>query len=443
MKELLRDPLILLSIALVGLVFFLLTFQAATRPKIADFLEKIVTISCLFIITGPTIMPLPFLNPETMTSPEPSMISYLTRLVPYSGTILILKSRYKKIFQHTLMLFILDPALALLMVLVSISFVWSETPNYSLRGALVQVGVTLLASHIAQRYSWHEICKFIRLSLGLLCLLSLFYAIAIPSVGVMGKGWKGILKHANPLSSLMGLNAGIWGLEAYINPKMRKFAIGIVLISILILQNTNSAGGKVQLVVLTGSLLWLSFLKQLNFKLALTGVIILLICAISGTIIVLENAETIIVDILGKDMSLNGRIPLWTRLMSGIANRPFLGYGYHGFWQDWRGENNPAAIYATNDFGWVAHHAHNGFVDLVLYTGLVGLVLFLISLIKNLVLGALYLIRNESLESALPLGIITILIVSNISLSQLMEIKPMWMYYVMISVRLSLDANKN
>ncbi|MEM1169030.1 MAG: O-antigen ligase family protein [Cyanobacteria bacterium P01_H01_bin.35] len=443
MKELLRDPLILLSVVLVGFVFFFLAFQAATKPKIADLLEKIATVSFLFMMTHPTVMPLVLLHPETMTAPEPSAIAYLTRVVPYSGVLLILKYRYSKIVQHTLMFFILDPALALLMILVLISFLWSETPDYSLRGALVLVGVTLFASHIAQRYSWQELCKFMRLSLALLCFISLFYSVAIPSIGAVGKGWKGILGHANPLSSLMGLNAGFWGLEAYINPKSRKLAIGIVLISVLIIQNTNSAGGKVQLVVLTGSLLWLLFLKQLNFKLALTGVIILLVLAISGTIIVVENTETILVDILGKDLTLNGRTPLWTRLMTAIAYRPFLGYGYHGFWHDWRAENNPAAIYATNTFGWVAHHAHNGFIDLALYVGLIGLLLFLISLIKNLVLGVLYLIRNESLESALPLGIMTILIVVNISLSQLMDVQTLWVYYVMISVRLSLDANKS
>jgi O-antigen ligase len=341
------------------------------------------------------------------------------------------------------MLFILDPGLALLQVIVLLSFTWSETPSYSLRGAIVQVGLTIFSAYIAQRYSWHEICKFIRLSLGILAVLNLLYSVAVPSVGVGFKGWRGILGHENSTSSLMGLNGGLWLFEAYANPQNRRLAIGMFLISILIVQKANSAGGKVQLTVLIGSVLWLSFLKRLNFKLALTGVIILMIFVISGTILFVENTETIVVDILGKDMTFNGRIPLWTNLMGAVAKSPFLGYGYHGFWQEWRGDDNPAGPYATNDYGWTAPHAHNGFLEIVLYTGIVGLILFAISFFKTIVFGVLYLIRSDNQEAVLPLAMITILVVSNISLSQLMDIHPMWMFYVMITVCLSVNVAKN
>jgi O-antigen ligase len=443
MKELIRDPLILLTIALVGLVFMLLAFQYAAKPKNAELLEKIVVIGALFLMTSPTILELGLLHPEGLVAHEPSAVSYLARIVPYSGVIFILKYRYIKILQSALMLFILDPGLALLQVIVLLSFTWSETPSYSLRGAIVQVGLTIFSAYIAQRYSWHEICKFIRLSLGILAVLNLLYSVAVPSVGVGFKGWRGILGHENSTSSLMGLNGGLWLFEAYANPQNRRLAIGMFLISILIVQKANSAGGKVQLTVLIGSVLWLSFLKRLNFKLALTGVIILMIFVISGTILFVENTETIVVDILGKDMTFNGRIPLWTNLMGAVAKSPFLGYGYHGFWQEWRGDDNPAGPYATNDYGWTAPHAHNGFLEIVLYTGIVGLILFAISFFKTIVFGVLYLIRSDNQEAVLPLAMITILVVSNISLSQLMDIHPMWMFYVMITVCLSVNVAKN
>ncbi|MGK7894861.1 MAG: O-antigen ligase family protein [Xenococcus sp. (in: cyanobacteria)] len=443
MKELIKDPLILLIIAFVGLVFLLLAFQYATKSKNAELLEKMVVIGALFLMTNPTIQPLPLLHPNGIAAKEASIISFLSRIVPYSAVVFILKYRYIKILQSTLMLFVLDPALAVLQVIVLLSFTWSETPSYSLRGAIVQVGLTIFSAYIAQRYSWHEISKFIRFSLGIVAVLSLLYSLGVPSVGRGGKGWRGILPSENPLSSLMGLSGGLWLFEAYVNPQNRRLAIGIFLISILIVQNANSAGGKVQLLALLASILWLSFLKRLNFKLALTGVMILMIFVISGTIIFVENTETIVVDILGKDMTLNGRIPLWTNLMGAVAKSPFLGYGYHGFWQGWRGEDNPAAPYGNNGHGWVAPHAHNGFIEILLYTGIVGFILFAISFFKTIVFGVIYLIRSESQESVLPLAMMTILVVSNISLSQLMDIHPMWIYYSMITVRLSVDIAKN
>lgn len=443
MKELIKDPLILLTIALVSLVFLLLAFEYATKPKNADLLEKMVVIGTLFLMTEPQIQPLPLLHPDGLTANTASGVSYLARIVPYSAVVFILKSRYIKIIQSTLMLFVLDPALAVFQVIVLLSPAWSETPTYSLKGAVVQVGLTIFSAYIAQRYSWHEICKFIRFSFGIVAVLSVFYSVAIPSVGIGFKGWRGMLPSENFLSSLMGLNGGFWLLEAYVNPKNRRLAIGMFLISVLIVQQANSAGAKVQLVALLASILWLSFLKRLNFKLALTGVMILMIFVISGTIIFVENTETIVVDILNKDMTLNGRIPLWRNLMGAMANSPFLGYGYHGFWQEWRGEDNPAAQYATNEFGWTAPHAHNGFIEILLYTGIVGFILFAISFFKTIVVGVIYLIRSESQEAVLPLAIMTILVVSNISLSQLMEIHPMWMFYIMITVRLSMNVGNN
>jgi hypothetical protein len=63
--------------------------------------------------------------------------------------------------------------------------------------------------------------------------------------------------------------------------------------------------------------------------------------------------------------------------------------------------------------------------------------------VKTIVFGVLYLIRSDNQEAVLPLAMITILVVSNISLSQLMDIHPMWMFYVMITVRLSVNVAKN
>jgi hypothetical protein len=69
--------------------------------------------------------------------------------------------------------------------------------------------------------------------------------------------------------------------------------------------------------------------------------------------------------------TLSGRLPLWQALLRYAGERPYLGYGFGAFW----GPSRFAEIFAATK--WHAVVAHNGFLDEILATGLVGLTLLL------------------------------------------------------------------
>jgi hypothetical protein len=70
--------------------------------------------------------------------------------------------------------------------------------------------------------------------------------------------------------------------------------------------------------------------------------------------------------------TLSGRLPLWHYLLGWTAERPWQGYGFGAFWAPGRFAEVFAAI------KWYAVVAHNGFLDEVLATGLVGLLLLMV-----------------------------------------------------------------
>ena len=72
----------------------------------------------------------------------------------------------------------------------------------------------------------------------------------------------------------------------------------------------------------------------------------------------------------GRDETLTGRSFLWDYLVPYARQKPFLGHGFGGFWTDKMRE-------ATSS------HAHNGYLDTILNTGFVGLLLLSIFLISN------------------------------------------------------------
>ncbi|MCT7986622.1 O-antigen ligase family protein [Laspinema sp. A4] len=437
-KDLVSNPLILPLLFGIFVVYIAVAFEYATQGKHPEKLEKIVTVLIFFIMPGIQISPFNLIHPEDLGAHEIGVQAIMIRVVPYACIMLILKTRYSDFLQNMLLIF-LDPFLAVFLALGVLSIFWSETPNITMRASLTFLGLSAVAAHIAKRYSWNEICQFLRLSTAFICILSFFYAIAMPGVGVDGKGWKGVLRHGNPLGSLMSFTTIIWALYAIENPKLRNLSLAISFISLIVMLQTNSASAKVVLIVLLGLVASLRYLRQLNFKIAFTALSIFLVFSIIIGIFVIENAETIIVDVLDKDMTLNGRIPLWTNLIYAVAKQPLFGYGYKGFWQSWRGPENPAAPYATSDFGWVAHHGHNGFIDVMIDFGWVGFLCFFISFVRNLALGVMYMIRYKNSEALIPLVILTYILMSNLAQSDLIVSRGIWFYYITLNIRISID----
>lgn len=69
--------------------------------------------------------------------------------------------------------------------------------------------------------------------------------------------------------------------------------------------------------------------------------------------------------------SLSGRVPLWNAVYGFIGDRPILGFGFGTFWT----AEHLDQIFVSA--GWHATAAHNGFLDEILATGMVGLALFM------------------------------------------------------------------
>jgi O-antigen ligase len=79
--------------------------------------------------------------------------------------------------------------------------------------------------------------------------------------------------------------------------------------------------------------------------------------------------------------TLSGRLPLWQDLLRRAAERPYFGHGFGAFWTPGRF----AEVFATTK--WYAVVAHNGYLDEILATGVVGLVLLMAFWIYGMVIS--------------------------------------------------------
>ncbi|MEB3829845.1 O-antigen ligase family protein [Phormidium sp. CCY1219] len=458
MKELLLNPVILLLVLGSGIVYFLLFYNAISwNNKLASLIEDAAVFMFLFMIPGLSIEPFPKLHPIGLYNRQKTLPSLVAQIVFYAAVLLVLSPQLRRTLKDLIyslsIITVGNPFLLGFIFMVLMSAFWSETTDYTLKAALSFLFISVVSIYIGKRYSFEKLDKILRFTLALNGIVSAYYALVVPSVGINAtkNSWQGINSHANPFAALMALSSALWLFEALNNPKRRWLSIALTLFSLYALESAKSAGAKVNFLALASLLLVSRFLKRLNFRWAMFTIVIFLVVGIGLSIVVTENLEAIVVDGLGKDLTLTGRTPLWEYLIvEKISLRPWLGYGFHGFWQPWRGKDNPAAnaldgkLWMPSGNGyWAPPHAHNGFMEIILDLGLVGFSIFALSFIMTLVGAVRCLVQKnpgyKQIDSILPMILFLYVIFPNLTISRLTEPTEIWCFYVIVAVGTSLD----
>ena len=95
----------------------------------------------------------------------------------------------------------------------------------------------------------------------------------------------------------------------------------------------------------------------------------------------------------GRDVTFTGRTTIWRAAARSIGQRPLTGHGFGGVWD----ELGPTSTSVMRAVGARVYHAHNGFLDVTLQTGVIGLVLLLGSIGTALWRARPYFRRNRFL----------------------------------------------
>jgi O-antigen ligase len=443
MKEIIKDPFILsILIAMAGIYILLIYNAAAKNPKLSLLLENIFAGIFLFSIsgaTGVTVMPFKKLHPQNLANSSTTPMTIMMQIGIYAVFIIILSPRLsqtlKDLFQVGVNLIIREPYLAVLLLLISLSAFWSDTTLPTLKASLVILETAGIAIYIGKQHKWDNLYPFMRF-VGLFVVL---YSLVKPSAGGDGK-WMGILGHKNQFSFFMAQTAVLWLLHAISSPKQRYFSLLIFVLALIGLQKGGSGASKVLVVVLFSLWGYLGVIKKLPVRLAFVSVILFMVVSICLAIVISDNLEAIVVGGLGKDLTLTGRTEFWPQIIDKINQRPLLGYGVAGFWQPWRGIDNPAANIIEVKSQFKPPHSHNGFLDMACALGWGGLALFVMSFFSNIAKGVVYLTRAKMPEAALPLLLLTYILMTNLTETGVFAVSSIWFWYIVVTVRLSLDT---
>lgn len=314
-----------------------------------------------------------------------------------------------------------------------LSFFWSDLRNETLPESIALVGTTFFGIYFATRYTLKQQLQILGWTFGLVIFLSLVYALALPKYGIMSGvhagAWRGIYTHKNVLGQMMVLSSVVFLLLMRDRRYHGLFSLGLML-SIALLVLSTSRGAMVNVTTLMCAIA-LCRIFRLHYRLlvVLLGTLLLLGGSISYW--VTDNLEMLVVDVLGKDLTLTGRTTLWQAAIEMIQQRPWLGYGYDAFWHGW----DSAAAYIWRLEAWPAPHAHNGFVDLTLHLGLIGLSIFLIGFFGNFLKGLIQFRMTSGSEFVWPILYLIYVILTNIGESSLLRSGDVfWVLYASVSL---------
>ena len=393
----------------------------------AGVLEKVFAIFTILLFTGPWI-PLTVRNggfsvDSSYTSEPSNPLTQVLFLAVYAGAILLLGRRQCWEWAKK------DRLLLLLLALAVLSISWSEDPATTCKRAFALLGTAAASIYLASQYKTKDLIKLLAWSLGLAALASVAMALVAPAYGVMNDispgAWQGIYTHKNILGRVMALGAISFVFLATTSPKHRLIGWSGFLFLLLVVIESHSLTA---LLALLAALSLIPVLLALRRRPAFIPSLTLALFALALMTVWLTDSSHNVVNAFGRDPTFTGRVDLWQSASRVIDKRPWLG---HGYGTAWVGGGDDATTDIAQFSEWNAPNAHNGFLNLTLDLGFVGLILFFLATAVALHRAIRHLRVDPGMEALWPPVLLTFVLLINLMESLLLKYNSIdWLLYV-------------
>lgn len=213
--------------------------------------------------------------------------------------------------------------------------------------------------------------------------------------------WRGIFVHKNHYGVFLAffLITTVFSIGVF-NAKLRLLAAALTVYQIF---QAGSAAAIVLLILGFCYALIIIYVSKLQLSDFLKNFVIFIFLTTSALFVV--PWLPVILEILGRDASLSGRIPLWTAVWGFALENPF-GVGYR------TGGGQEALDLMRSGSGWlVAPSSHNGLLNILLDIGFPGLFLWLIWIVPLVIFP--YRSGQKNNAFRIPVEAVAIMILAN------------------------------
>jgi exopolysaccharide production protein ExoQ len=258
----------------------------------------------------------------------------------------------------------------LLMVLAWFSSAWSIEPDVTSRRVTALVFTSLFGVYLGARWSWTEFVTLIAVLGFMLAIGSYAVCIGYPTMGVhhdVNAGdWRGLWFEKNTMGAIMAVGVLASVSTALTRPTERlRWRLNAALCLGLVIM-TRSGTALITIGLIFGATTALALMRRGP----VVGVITLFGAGllVFGAAVAQTLAPGVFLTALGKDPTLTGRTDIWAAILRQASARPWLGFGYGAFWE----KTSAPAAFIRAETGWMVPSAHNGWLDILVQLGAVG-----------------------------------------------------------------------
>jgi exopolysaccharide production protein ExoQ len=413
----------------------------STRERSAAIVERCLLVVLLLYFLGGLV---PTAHIEGHPSPTYDKIMVLCQVILFPP-FLILAYRNRERIQPGIRA---ARWLFILCAWVLASSIWSYGHLYTLRRAVIFAVSTLFGVYLGSRFSQEEQIDIIGIALAVAVAMSLIVVAAFPKLGISQSihsgQWRGVFMHKNTLGMTMAFTLLLFLVARPVGiPLLLRIFVILGAAAALYKSNSETAiflGAAVPAVYFVSHLFRIRKSRTLPLWIAFVP-------AFAVAVIVLVAGASVVFDALGRDATLSGRTQLWDAALDAMRAHPirqWIGYGYSVFWS----ERNPEMGDIFAQVGWFPVHGHNGYIDVYLDLGLVGLTIFIVGFVIGARRFFLLFLRANSAAEKWVLPCLIFVTLSNLTESQLLRAHMfLWIpfvgMYVSTTLRMKLQDERS
>jgi exopolysaccharide production protein ExoQ len=262
----------------------------------------------------------------------------------------------------------------LILLLCTLSTVWSDYQFPTLRRSVTLTSCVFFGAYCYLQFGLKGTLELMGRAAVIVAILSIIVYFALPAVGhETAQGYEGAMRGVFPQKNTLG-ETMLLAISCYIyqlidHPKsvVRPLLCMALLFFCMFMANSATSILISFIVLAVGAMFW----SEANWRRRLVVLYALVVgFALIGAVVFLDAAQ--VMAHFNRDPSFTGRLPLWDASLQAAMLRPWLGYGYSGFWN--QDSVIVQSIWAALD--WQAPSAHNGYIDILLQIGIIGLLLY-------------------------------------------------------------------
>jgi exopolysaccharide production protein ExoQ len=308
-----------------------------------------------------------------------SPVSRIVILFLLLGILGVAAKSFFKLLSHAFSLAPLAPYIAV----ATVSLMWSQDFNLSLRRLVSFLFTCLFGMYFAVRFTTRSQVRMMFTATFILAVASVLLVMVAPQYALdhtqhVG-AWQGVFagKNACAMVMVVGLMSALVYRPSSIGSRVGKLAA--IVLFLVVIGMAQSSGAVLQIAVIAVLFPLLSYLSRYDSR-TRAYLCVLIVMGISVGAFFLVQFLPDILRSLNRDPTLTGRTQIWSDVMNSISKRPMLGYGYGAFWTGLSGE----ATHIVLALKWNIPNAHDGYLDIWLSTGALGLTAFAVALIQAL-----------------------------------------------------------